>query len=144
MPRRILRENVGSGWDSAAFGIVGNVYNSPSYGAVGNTVCRMWESCPLFLKLFQTGNYREEFIRAIFHKIQYNIKNFFKEDKHEKEDKSDTKYYHGLFYWCVHWLRIIGVFYVLANHGQVNAGYAVVPGIWTMICFGYYRSKKQG
>ncbi len=33
--------------DSAAFGIVGNVYHSPSYGAVGNTVCRMWESCPL-------------------------------------------------------------------------------------------------
>ncbi len=39
-------------------------------------------------------------------------------------------------------LTFIGVFYVLANHGQVNAGYAVVPGIWTMICFGYYRSKK--
>ena len=39
-------------------------------------------------------------------------------------------------------LTFIGVFYVLANHGQVNAGYAVVPGIWTMICFGYYRNKK--
>ena len=39
-------------------------------------------------------------------------------------------------------LTFIGVFYVLANHAQVNAGYAVVPGIWTMICFGYYRSKK--
>ncbi len=24
-----------------------NVYNSPSYGVVGNSVCRMWESCPL-------------------------------------------------------------------------------------------------
>ena len=40
-------------------------------------------------------------------------------------------------------LTFIGVFYVLANHGQVNAGYAVVPGIWTMICFGYYRSKNR-
>ncbi|MEY8326990.1 hypothetical protein AALB47_24305 [Lachnospiraceae bacterium 54-11] len=38
-------------WDSAAFGIVGNVYNSPSYGAVGNTVCRMWESCPLLFHI---------------------------------------------------------------------------------------------
>ena len=37
--------------DSAAFGIVGNVYNSPSYGAVGNTVCRMWESCPLLFHM---------------------------------------------------------------------------------------------
>ncbi len=41
-------------------------------------------------------------------------------------------------------LTFIGGCYVLDNHGQVNAGYAVVPGIWTMICFGYYRSKKQG
>lgn len=40
-------------------------------------------------------------------------------------------------------LTFIGGFYVLANHGQVNAGYAVVPGTCTMICFGYYRSKKQ-
>ena len=40
-----------NGWDSAAFGIVGNVYNSPSYGAVGNTVCRMWESCPLLFHM---------------------------------------------------------------------------------------------
>ena len=40
-------------------------------------------------------------------------------------------------------LTFIGGCYVLDNHGQVNAGYAVVPGIWTMICFGYYQSKKQ-
>ena len=31
-------------------------------------------------------------------------------------------------------LTFIGDGYVLINHGQVNAGYAVVPGIWTMIC----------
>ncbi|MCM1135417.1 MAG: hypothetical protein NC400_07550 [Clostridium sp.] len=36
-------------------------------------------------------------------------------------------------------LTFIGSSYVLINHGQVNAGYAVVPGLWTMICFGYYR-----
>jgi len=40
-----------NGWDSAAFGIVGNVYNFPFYGAVGNTVCRMWESCPLLFHM---------------------------------------------------------------------------------------------
>ena len=32
--------------------------------------------------------------------------------------------------------------YVLVNHGQVNAGYAIIPGIWAIICFGYYQSKK--
>lgn len=40
-----------NGWDSAAFGIVGNVYNFPFYGAVGNTVCSMWESCPLLFHM---------------------------------------------------------------------------------------------
>lgn len=25
------------------------------------------------------------------------------------------------------------------NHGQVNAGYAVIPALWCMICFGFYR-----
>lgn len=39
-------------------------------------------------------------------------------------------------------LTFVGGGYVLANQGQVNAGYAVVPGLWTMICFGFYRSKK--
>lgn len=40
-------------------------------------------------------------------------------------------------------LAFTGGGYVLMNHGQVNAGYTVVPGIWAMICFGYYRSRKQ-
>lgn len=39
-------------------------------------------------------------------------------------------------------LTFTGGGYVLVNHGQVNAGYAVIPGIWAIICFGYYRSKK--
>lgn len=39
-------------------------------------------------------------------------------------------------------LTFIGSGYVLINHGQVNAGYAVVPKIWTTICFGYYRREK--
>ncbi len=40
-------------------------------------------------------------------------------------------------------LTFIGGCYVLDNHGQVNAGYAVVPGVWAMICFAYYRSGKH-
>ena len=40
-------------------------------------------------------------------------------------------------------LTLIGGFYVIDNHGEVNAGYAVVPGLWTMICFGYCKNKKQ-
>lgn len=39
-------------------------------------------------------------------------------------------------------LTFAGGGYVLINHGQVNAGYAVVPMLWCIICFGFYRSKK--
>ena len=39
-------------------------------------------------------------------------------------------------------LTFTGGCYVLDNQGQVNAGYAVVPGIWAIICFGYYRRGK--
>ena len=34
-------------------------------------------------------------------------------------------------------LTFTGGGYVLINHGQVNAGYAAVPGIWTIICLGF-------
>ncbi len=37
----------------------------------------------------------------------------------------------------------VGGIYVIANHGQVNAGYAVIPGLWAVICFGYCRGKKS-
>ena len=40
-------------------------------------------------------------------------------------------------------LTFVGGAYVLINHGQVNAGYAVVPGLWCMICFSFYRSKSS-
>lgn len=40
-------------------------------------------------------------------------------------------------------LTFIGGGYVIINHGQVNAGYAVVPGLWTAICFLYYRNRKH-
>ena len=39
-------------------------------------------------------------------------------------------------------LTFAGGIYVLINHGQVNAGYAVIPDLWSIICFGLYRSKK--
>lgn len=40
-------------------------------------------------------------------------------------------------------LTFVGGGYVLINHGQVNAGYAAVPGIWTVICFLVYRNGKR-
>lgn len=39
-------------------------------------------------------------------------------------------------------LTFTGGGYVLVNHGQVNAGYAIIPGIWAIICFGYYQRGK--
>lgn len=40
-------------------------------------------------------------------------------------------------------LTFAGCGYVLINHGQINAGYAVVPGICAMICFEFYRKGKR-
>lgn len=40
-------------------------------------------------------------------------------------------------------LTFIGGVYVLINHGEVNAGYVVVPFLWTMICLGYSRKKGK-
>lgn len=40
-------------------------------------------------------------------------------------------------------LTFAGGGYVLLHHGQVNAGYAVIPVLWTIICFGYYRREKR-
>ncbi|MDE6455699.1 MAG: hypothetical protein K2L38_07340 [Dysosmobacter sp.] len=40
-------------------------------------------------------------------------------------------------------LTFIGGGYVLINHGEINAGYAVMPSLFTVICFGYYRQKKE-
>lgn len=36
-------------------------------------------------------------------------------------------------------LTLAGGIYVIAHHGEVNAGYAVIPSLWTILCFGYYR-----
>ena len=40
-------------------------------------------------------------------------------------------------------LTFTGGAYVLMNHGQANAGYAVIPGVWCMICFGFYRKESD-
>ena len=37
----------------------------------------------------------------------------------------------------------IGGGYVLVNHGQVNAGYAVIPSLWAVIFFGIYHRKSN-
>ncbi len=39
-------------------------------------------------------------------------------------------------------LTLIGAAYVIMGRGQVNAGYAVIPSLWCMICFGFYRRRK--
>ena len=36
-------------------------------------------------------------------------------------------------------LTFAGGVYVIANHGEVNAGYAVIPSFWCIVCFGLYR-----
>lgn len=40
-------------------------------------------------------------------------------------------------------LTFIGAGYVLASKGTVNAGYSVIPGIWTVICLSGYRWYKK-
>ena len=40
-------------------------------------------------------------------------------------------------------LTFVGGGYVMVNNGQVNAGYAVIPGLWSVICFGIYRGKAD-
>ena len=40
-------------------------------------------------------------------------------------------------------LTFVGGGYVLINHGQVSAGYAVIPALWSMVCFGYYQRKRD-
>ena len=39
-------------------------------------------------------------------------------------------------------LTFLGSSYVFMNHGQVNAGYGVIPALWTIICFRIYKKKK--
>ena len=46
----------------------------------------------------------------------------------------------GIIFWI---LTFAGGGYVIINHGQVNAGYAVIPALWTMVCFGVYRRKSN-
>jgi len=40
-------------------------------------------------------------------------------------------------------LTFVGGGYVLISHGQASAGYAVIPALWTIVCFGYYRGKRN-
>lgn len=41
-------------------------------------------------------------------------------------------------------LTFAGGSYVFINHGQRSAGYAVIPALWAVICFRYYRDGKHG
>lgn len=40
-------------------------------------------------------------------------------------------------------LTFVGGTYVLINHGQVSAGYAVIPSLWSMLCFNFYHHKQN-
>ena len=33
--------------------------------------------------------------------------------------------------------------YVIINNGQANAGYAVIPALWSVVCFEIYRRKSN-
>lgn len=39
-------------------------------------------------------------------------------------------------------LAFIGSGYVILHQGRVNAGYAVIPFLWAILCLGYYRKKE--
>ncbi len=39
-------------------------------------------------------------------------------------------------------ITLIGVGYVLLNHGEVNAGYACIPMVFTITFIAMYRAKK--
>jgi hypothetical protein len=40
-------------------------------------------------------------------------------------------------------LTFVGVGYVIYNGGKVNAGYAIVPMVFALICIEFYRNKKD-
>lgn len=40
-------------------------------------------------------------------------------------------------------LTFIGAGYVIANKGTVNAGYAVIPMVWALVCMNGYRWYKN-
>lgn len=46
------------------------------------------------------------------------------------------------------WIFVILTFagggYVLLHHGEANAGYAVIPSLGALACFGYYRNGNGG
>ena len=40
-------------------------------------------------------------------------------------------------------LTFVGGGYVIINNGQANAGYAVIPALWSVVCFEIYRRKSS-
>ena len=40
-------------------------------------------------------------------------------------------------------LTFVGGGYVIINHGEVNAGYAAIPSLFTMISSMLYRNSKK-
>ena len=40
-------------------------------------------------------------------------------------------------------LTFVGGGYVILSNGQANAGFAVIPALWSVVFFGIYRSKSN-
>ena len=41
-------------------------------------------------------------------------------------------------------LTFVGAGYVMMNNGQPNAGYAVIPALWSVVFFEIHRRKSNG
>ena len=39
-------------------------------------------------------------------------------------------------------LTFVGAGYVLYNGGKINAGYAIIPMVFALVCITFYRNRK--
>ena len=39
-------------------------------------------------------------------------------------------------------LTFVGAGYVLYNGGKINAGYAIIPMVFALVCIAFYRNRK--
>lgn len=39
-------------------------------------------------------------------------------------------------------LTFVGAGYVLNNGGKINAGYAIIPMVFALVCIAFYRNRK--
>ncbi len=39
-------------------------------------------------------------------------------------------------------LTFVGAGYVLYNGGKINAGYAIIPMVFALVCIAFYQNRK--